>query len=118
MKEDYLKVDTPALMKELRDFSDQYNYWYSALLKRENDLKLYNAELYLGYKQKGEKITQKEIDSLILTNDEYKVKKNHLTESQSFYLQAKTQYNNKQTEISLLQSELKRELTFVSKESR
>jgi len=117
-KEDYLKVDTPTLMQELRKFSDQYNYWYSALLKKENDLKLYNAELYLGYKQKGEKITQKEIEALILTNDEYKVKKNHLTEAESFYLQAKTEYNNKQTEISLLQSELKRELLLHTKENR
>ena len=38
-KEDYLKVDTPALMEELRKFSDLYNFWYSALLKRETDLK-------------------------------------------------------------------------------
>jgi len=117
-QEDYLKVDTPALMKDLRKFSDLYNFWYSALLKRETDLKQKNAELYLSYKQKGEKMTQKEIEALIMVDEDYKAKKLCLVEAETFYLQSKTNYNNKQTEISLLQSELKRELSFVAKERK
>lgn len=117
-KEDYLKVDTRTLMQELRKFSEQYNFWYSALLKRETDLKQKNAELYISFKNKEEKITQKEIEALIILDEEYKSKKLVLVEAETFYLQSKTNYNNKQTEISLLQSELKRELTFVAKESR
>ena len=117
-KEDYLKVDTPALMEELRKFSDLYNFWYSALLKRETDIKQKNAELYLGYKQKGEKMNQKEIEALIMVDEDYKAKKLCLVEAETFYLQSKTNYNNKQTEISLLQSELKRELSFVAKERK
>ena len=117
-KEDYLKVDTKTLMQELREFSEKYNFWYSALLKREIDLKQKNAELYISFKQKGEKITQKEIEALIMLDEEYKSKKHVLVEAETFYLMFKTNYNNKQTEISLLQSELKRELLLHTKESR
>ena len=116
--EDYLKVDTKTLMKELREFSEKYNFWYSALLKRETDLKQKNAELYISFKNKEEKMTQKEIEALIMLDEEYKSKKHVLVEAETFYLMFKTNYNNKQTEISLLQSELKRELSFVAKERK
>ena len=116
--EDYLKVDTKTLMKELREFSEKYNFWYSALLKRETDLKQKNAELYISFKNKEEKMTQKEIEALIMLDEEYKSKKHVLVEAETFYLMFKTNYNNKQTEISLLQSELKRELSFVARERK
>ena len=116
--EDYLKVDTKTLMQELREFSEKYNFWYSALLKRETDLKQKNAELYISFKNKEEKMTQKEIEALIMLDEEYKSKKRVLVEAETFYLMFKTNYNNKQTEISLLQSELKRELSFVAKERK
>ena len=116
--EDYLKVDTKTLMKELREFSEKYNFWYSALLKRETDLKQKNAELYISFKNKEEKMTQKEIEALIMLDEEYKSKKRVLVEAETFYLMFKTNYNNKQTEISLLQSELKRELSFVARERK
>jgi hypothetical protein len=116
--EDYLKVDTKTLMKELREFSEKYNFWYSALLKREIDLKQKNAELYISFKNKEEKMTQKEIEALIMLDEEYKSKKHVLVEAETFYLMFKTNYNNKQTEISLLQSELKRELSFVARERK
>ena len=117
-QEDYLKVDTKTLMQELREFSEKYNFWYSALLKRETDLKQKNAELYISFKNKEEKMTQKEIEALIMLDEEYKAKKRVLVEAETFYLMFKTNYNNKQTEISLLQSELKRELSFVAKERK
>ena len=117
-KEDYLKVDTKTLMQELREFSEKYNFWYSALLKRETDLKQKNAELYISFKNKEEKMTQKEIEALIMLDEEYKSKKRVLVEAETFYLMFKTNYNNKQTEISLLQSELKRELSFVARERK
>jgi len=116
--EDYLKVDTKTLMQELREFSEKYNFWYSALLKRETDLKQKNAELYISFKNKEEKMTQKEIEALIMLDEEYKSKKHVLVEAETFYLMFKTNYNNKQTEISLLQSELKRELSFVARERK
>ena len=116
--EDYLKVDTKTLMKELREFSEKYNFWYSALLKWETDLKQKYAELYISFKNKEEKMTQKEIEALIMLDEEYKSKKHVLVEAETFYLMFKTNYNNKQTEISLLQSELKRELSFVAKERK
>ena len=116
--EDYLKVDTKTLMQELREFSEKYNFWYSALLKRETDLKQKNAELYISFKKKEEKMTQKEIEALIMLDEEYKSKKHVLVEAETFYLMFKTNYNNKQTEISLLQSELKRELSFVARERK
>ena len=117
-QEDYLKVDTKTLMQELREFSEKYNFWYSALLKRETDLKQKNAELYISFKNKEEKMTQKEIEALIMLDEEYKSKKRVLVEAETFYLMFKTNYNNKQTEISLLQSELKRELSFVARERK
>jgi hypothetical protein len=44
--------------------------------------------------------------------------KTKLVEYDIKYHEAKTSYQNKMTEISLLQSELKRELSFVAKESK
>jgi len=118
MKEDYLKIDTHELMKELRTLSDQYNHWYSELLKFEHSVKTLSAELYLQYKHNdtGEKMTVKEIESKSLTNNTLTDQRLKLIVAQSNYMKSKTGYNNKQTEISLLQSELKRELTLHKKE--
>ena len=68
--------------------------------------------------QPQEKKTQEQLKADILLDPDYINMKKTLVDYDVKYHQAKTSYQNKMTEISLLQSELKRELSFVAKESK
>lgn len=111
-QDDYLHIDAPSMMKELLDISKEYNDWYAKLIEGESKLKSLEAELYFEYKAKGvgEKITQKDIEFKIKTDLRYRDLKLEVDRADVMYARAKVKYNNKNTEISLKQSELKREL--------
>lgn len=100
------------MIEELKELSDNYNYWYGRKIDLELSLKQIEADLYFTYKAKsvGEKITQREIDYLIKTDPKYTSIQAMLGDTDKEYLKAKVAFNNKNTEISLKQSELKREL--------
>ena len=118
MNEDYLKVDSRTLMKQLRELSMAENTLYKLYLETETEVKELHARLYKQYKQSAEKKTQEQLKADILLDPKYIYMKTKLVEYDIKYHEAKTSYQNKMTEISLLQSELKRELSFVAKESK
>ena len=118
MNEDYLKVDSRTLMRELRELSMAENTLYKLYLETETEVKELHARLYKQYKQSAEKKTQEQLKADILLDPDYIYMKTKLVEYDIKYHEAKTSYQNKITEISLLQSELKRELSFVAKESK
>ena len=118
MNEDYLKVDSRTLMKELRELSTAENTLYKLYLETETEVKELHARLYKQHKQSAEKKTQEQLKADILLDPDYINMKKTLVDYDVKYHQAKTSYQNKMTEISLLQSELKRELSFVAKESK
>lgn len=118
MNEDYLKVDSRTLMRELRELSMAENTLYKLYLETETEVKELHARLYKQYKQSAEKKTQEQLKADILLDPDYIYMKTKLVQYDVKYHEAKTSYQNKMTEISLLQSELKRELSFVAKESK
>lgn len=118
MNEDYLKVDSRTLMRELRKLSMAENTLYKLYLETETEVKELHARLYKQYKQSAEKKTQEQLKADILLDPDYIHMKTKLVQYDIKYHEAKTSYQNKLTEISLLQSELKRELSFVAKESK
>ena len=115
-REDYLHLDRKTLMKELREFSNEYNKWYGLKVDRETELKLLYAKKYSELKNDVVKRSQKDIEVLILQDKEHIEAKARVDEADKHYLSSKLSYNNKNTEISLLQSELKRELQLMGKE--
>jgi hypothetical protein len=115
-REDYLHLDRKTLMKELREFSNDYNKWYGLKVDRETELKLLYAKKYSELKNDVVKRSQKDVEVLILQDKEYIEAKKKLDDADKRYLSSKLSYNNKNTEISLLQSELKRELQLMGKE--
>ena len=114
--EDYLHLDRDKLMNELRDLSAKYNQAYSNQLQTETRTKQLNAGLVIKYKTGQEKISVKEIDAKIILDKDMSQQRLKDDEARKNYLKAKTEYNNMLTEISLLQSELKRELQLMGKE--
>jgi hypothetical protein len=116
MREDYLHLDRKTLMKELREFSNDYNKWYGLKVDRETELKLLYAKKYSELKNDVVKRSQKDVEVLILQDKEHIEAKARVDEADKHYLSSKLSYNNKNTEISLLQSELKRELQLMGKE--
>ena len=115
-REDYLHLDRKTLMKELREFSNEYNKWYGLKVDRETELKLLYAKKYSELKNDVVKRSQKDVEVLILQDKEHIEAKARVDEADKHYLSSKLSYNNKNTEISLLQSELKRELQLFGKE--
>jgi hypothetical protein len=115
-REDYLHLDRKTLMKELREFSNDYNKWYALKIDSETELKLLYAKKYSELKNDVVKRSQKDVEVLILQDKEYIEAKKKLDDADKRYLSSKLSYNNKNTEISLLQSELKRELQLMGKE--
>tara|TARA_R100000664_G_C2716141_1_gene111177 strand:- start:396 stop:767 length:372 start_codon:yes stop_codon:yes gene_type:complete len=115
-REDYLHLDRKTLMKELREFSNEYNKWYGLKVDRETELKLLYAKKYSELKNDVVKRSQKDVEVLILQDKEHIEAKARVDEADKHYLSSKLSYNNKNTEISLLQSELKRELQLMGKE--
>tara|TARA_Y100001980_G_C14526260_1_gene301779 strand:- start:1137 stop:1508 length:372 start_codon:yes stop_codon:yes gene_type:complete len=115
-REDYLHLDRKTLMKELREFSNEYNKWYGLKVDRETELKLLYAKKYSELKNDVVKRSQKDVEVLILQDREHIEAKARVDEADKHYLSSKLSYNNKNTEISLLQSELKRELQLMGKE--
>jgi hypothetical protein len=115
-REDYLHLDRKTLMKELREFSNDYNKWYGLKVDRETELKLLYAKKYSELKNDVVKRSQKDVEVLILQDKEHIEAKARVDEADKHYLSSKLSYNNKNTEISLLQSELKRELQLMGKE--
>ena len=115
-REDYLHLDRKTLMKELREFSNDYNKWYGLKVDRETELKLLYAKKYSELKNDVVKRSQKDVEVLILQDKEHIEAKARVDEADKHYLSTKLSYNNKNTEISLLQSELKRELQLMGKE--
>ena len=111
-KEVFLQIDALTMIKELRELSDKYCHCYGQKIDLETALKRKEADLYFQYKARsvGEKITQKDIEYQIKTDPEYTALRVKLDEADKEYIKAKNNFNNKQTAISLLQSELKREL--------
>ena len=114
--EDYLHLDRDKLMNELRDLSAKYNQSYAIQLQTETRTKELNAGLFIKYKTGQEKISVKEIDAKIILDPNMAQQRLKDDEARKNYLKAKTEYNNMLTEISLLQSELKRELQLMGKE--
>ena len=115
-REDYLHLDRKTLMKELREFSNEYNKWYGLKVDRETELKLLYAKKYSELKNDVVKRSQKDVEVFIFQDKEYIEAKTKLDNADKQYLSTKLSYNNKNTEISLLQSELKRELQLMGKE--
>ena len=115
-REDYLHLDRKTLMEQLRRLSNSYNLWYSLKVDRETELKLLYAKKYSELKNDVVKRSQKDVEVLILQDKEYIEAKKKLDDADKRYLSSKLSYNNKNTEISLLQSELKRELQLMGKE--
>ena len=115
-REDYLHLDRKTLMKELREFSNEYNKWYGLKVDRETELKLLYAKKYSELKNDVVKRSQKDVEVLIMQDKEHIEAKARVDEADKHYLSSKLSYNNKNTEISLLQSELKRELQLMGKE--
>ena len=118
MNQDYLKVDTKSLMNELRQLTIAENNLYKLYLNTDTELKELHARLYKQHKQGAEKKTQEQLKSDIILDPDYVSMKKLKDDYDIKYHQAKTAYQNKVTEISLLQSELKRELSFFAKESK
>jgi len=114
--EDYLHLNVSELMRELQDLSATYNKWYGLKVDRETELKQVYAKKYLELKNDVVKRSQKEIEVLIMQDKEYLTAKTLVDNADKYYLSSKLSYNNKNTEISLLQSELKRELQLFGKE--
>ena len=114
--EDYLHLDRTNLMNELRDLSAKYNQTYAIQLQTETRTKELNAGLFIKYKTGQEKISVKEIEAKIILDPHMAQQRLKDDEAKKNYLKAKTDYNNMLTEISLLQSELKRELQLMGKE--
>ena len=114
--EDYLHLNVSELMRELQDLSATYNKWYGLKVDRETELKQVYAKKYLELKNDVVKRSQKEIEVLLLQDKEYLAAKKLVDNADKYYLSSKLSYNNKNTEISLLQSELKRELQLFGKE--
>ena len=114
--EDYLHLNVSELMRELQDLSATYNKWYGLKIDRETELKQVYAKKYLELKNDVVKRSQKEIEVLIMQDKEYLTAKTLVDNADKYYLSSKLSYNNKNTEISLLQSELKRELQLFGKE--
>ena len=114
--EDYLHLNVSELMRELQDLSATYNKWYGLKEDRETELKQVYAKKYLELKNDIVKRSQKEIEVLLMQDREYLAAKKLVDNADKYYLSSKLSYNNKNTEISLLQSELKRELQLFGKE--
>ena len=114
--EDYLHLDRDKLMNELRDLSAKYNQSYAIQLQTETKTKELNAGLFIKHKTGQEKISVKEIEAKIILDPHMTQQRLKDDEAKKNYLKAKTDYNNMLTEISLLQSELKRELQLMGKE--
>ena len=114
--EDYLHLNVSELMRELQDLSATYNKWYGLKVDRETELKQVYAKKYLELKNDVVKRSQKEIEVLLMKDREYLAAKKLVDNADKYYLSSKLSYNNKNTEISLLQSELKRELQLFGKE--
>ena len=114
--EDYLHLNVSELMRELQDLSATYNKWYGLKVDRETELKHVYAKKYLELKNDVVKRSQKEIEVLLMQDREYLAAKKLVDNADKYYLSSKLSYNNKNTEISLLQSELKRELQLFGKE--
>lgn len=115
-REDYLHLDRKTLMEQLRKLSNSYNLWYALKVDSETELKLLYAKKYSELKNDVVKRSQKDVEVLILQDKEYIEAKKKLDDADKRYLSSKLSYNNKNTEISLLQSELKRELQLMGKE--
>jgi hypothetical protein len=115
-REDYLHLDRKTLMEQLRKLSNLYNLWYALKIDSETELKLLYAKKYSELKNDVVKRSQKDVEVLILQDKEYIEAKKKLDDADKRYLSTKLSYNNKNTEISLLQSELKRELQLMGKE--
>jgi hypothetical protein len=115
-REDYLHLDRKTLMEQLRKLSNLYNLWYALKIDSETELKLLYAKKYSELKNDVVKRSQKDVEVLILQDKEYIEAKTKLDNADKEYLSTKLSYNNKNTEISLLQSELKRELQLMGKE--
>ena len=114
--EDYLHLNVSELMRELQDLSATYNNLYGLKVDRETELKQVYAKKYLELKNDVVKRSQKEIEVLLMQDREYLAAKKLVDNADKYYLSSKLSYNNKNTEISLLQSELKRELQLFGKE--
>ena len=114
--EDYLHLNVSELMRELQDLSATYNKWYGLKVDRETEIKQVYAKKYLELKNDVVKRSQKEIEVLLMQDREYLAAKKLVDNADKYYLSSKLSYNNKNTEISLLQSELKRELQLFGKE--
>ena len=114
--EDYLHLNVSELMKKLQELSADYNKWYGLKVDRETELKQVYAKKYLELKNEVVKRSQKEIEVLLMQDREYLAAKKLVDNADKYYLSSKLSYNNKNTEISLLQSELKRELQLFGKE--
>ena len=114
--EDYLHLDRDKLMNDLRDLSAKYNQSYAIQLQTETKTKELNAGLFIKHKTGHEKISVKEIETKIILDPHMTQQRLKDNEARKNYLKAKTDYNNMLTEISLLQSELKRELQLMGKE--
>ena len=114
--EDYLHLNVSELMKKLQELSADYNKWYGLKVDRETELKQVYARKYLELKNDVVKRSQKEIEVLLMQDREYLAAKKLVDNADKYYLSSKLSYNNKNTEISLLQSELKRELQLFGKE--
>ena len=114
--EDYLHLDRTNLMNELRDLSAKYNQTYAIQLQTETRTKELNAGLFIKYKTSQEKKSVKDIEASITLDKDWVMQKLKDDDADKKHLKAKTDYNNMLTEISLLQSELKRELQLMGKE--
>ena len=114
--EDYLHLNVSELMRELQDLSATYNKWYGLKVDRETELKQVYAKKYLELKNDVVKRSQIEIEVLLMQDRELLAAKKLVDNADKYYLSSKLSYNNKNTEISLLQSELKRELQLFGKE--
>ena len=114
--EDYLKLNTVELVKELGDLSKKYNDAYAKKLAVNTRTKEVYAGLFIKEKQSAEKKSLKDIEISITINPDWVVQKFKDDDADKKYLKAKTDYNNMLTKISLLQSELKRELQLMGKE--
>tara|TARA_B100000287_G_C20580774_1_gene760237 strand:+ start:754 stop:1119 length:366 start_codon:yes stop_codon:yes gene_type:complete len=114
--EDYLHLNRDQLMNDLRVLSAKYNNSYAIQLQTETKTKELSAGLFIKYKTGKDKISVKEIDAKIVLDPHMAQQRLKDDEARKNYLKAKTDYNNMLTEISLLQSELKRELQLMGKE--
>ena len=79
-------------------------------------MKTLQASLYFEIKKTNMKATVKELENLIITDPRWLQQKSKNINADKLYLQAKTDYYTKNTAITLLQSELKRELQLQGRE--